>query len=169
VFVVGPHAHLSHRPSSLSLTTTTTSLPRPSNQPTSLHFTLSFTVITYSAPQHTLNTPAIKPSSRYNRLASPSPGSPCLKVRRARFRLPSPVHQRRHPPTSHDCPPPPLSVKITTTPTPPSPTLIGLSPIVPCDRLPCICTRAATSQSPSPVPRSCANIPQTSQLYPHAT
>lgn len=81
--------------------------------------------------------PPLKPSCRYNRVASP--GSPCLKVRRARFRLPSPVLsvRRRHPPTA-------TSVCNNDNPQRPRHRYhplavcharIGLSPIIPCDRL----------------------------------
>jgi hypothetical protein len=137
-------------PTAISLTTTTTSLP-----PTSLHFILSFTIIVYSPTHTTTHRDKAKPPLQPTRLALARSINAVILPR-----LPTAT-----------------SVKITTTtatPTPLSSTIchahIGLSPIVPCDRrLPCICTRAATSQSTSPIPRSCANIPHLSTLYPHAT
>jgi hypothetical protein len=89
-----------HHAVSLTTTTTTIFLP-PSSYLTSLHLVF-YCICLFLTHTHTPpTTHRDKAKCRYDRLASPRPpDSPCLKVRRARFRLPSPVHQRRHPPTS---------------------------------------------------------------------
>jgi hypothetical protein len=132
------HDHLSshpiHRPSSaIPLTTTTTiSLPPPLS-PTFLHFSLSLTIIV-SSPQHT---PIDRESHAAATTASPRLEAPASKFDApVSISCPTPSSSHRHlclpaiTTNHHD-----HDTAITHRPLAVCHARIGLSPIIPCDRL----------------------------------